>query len=331
MMRVPRCTGKSDLLIANMAQLPHHYRMPTELVLHIGTYLSPADYLSLEASCRHFRYMLQTETTKISDAFDRRKFFRRIKRDICSQAARAEIEALEGYKEGRTTRLLLSLENLFCSYCLSPHLVQFFSLNAVLESPFNRDCRGAAGVLRVCQHREMTFTEVRKAIPAKAREKYLCSHRDHYRDSGGPCIFDGARHLRKSRAAERWVLINPVYFHCQHWSYFNPEPLRLSISKIKVYLCQHLTPSSQAFFDLMYAPIRKDEDCCVKNSLVSESRCPHKDCNTRFTFRDLATRRAELEVSRALGNLLEPTSKKWLSHVQVATTTSSRARVARKQ
>ncbi|KAF2010243.1 hypothetical protein BU24DRAFT_73507 [Aaosphaeria arxii CBS 175.79] len=290
--------------------------MPTELILLIGGHMSEADYLSLEASCRHFRYMLQGETKKGFHLLDRRKeMLRRIKRHICCQAAHEELEVLKGH---RTTSSLLSLGKLFCSYCTSPHPVHLFKPDAILESLVTRVCRGAAGVIWVCKHRQMTFTEVKNAIPrSKAYAVYLCLHPDHYRDFDHPYLFDEYSYIRNTRADEKWFLHNnSVRFKTQPWGVFDTAPLRLGVSKINTHLCPHLRCSDKAFFDLMFAPIRRSIWAWPYLDTWSIFWCPHKNCYTRFFFMHLDHPQPSLQVQLALGNVLDPTAQEWLSHVQ---------------
>jgi hypothetical protein len=129
-------------------------RLPVELYLEITTYLEPADTLSLAAVSQHFSILSSSNPQHTKETLQ--DFSRRLKRDVYRLKANKEV-----------CKDISKLRHLLCKFCLSSHPRRMFDPSEAKKLPHTRECFGAR-TFRVCEHRELTFSEMQRLVRGMA-------------------------------------------------------------------------------------------------------------------------------------------------------------------
>jgi hypothetical protein len=129
-------------------------RLPVELYLEITTHLEPADTLSLAAASQHFSILSSSNPQHTKETLQ--DFGRRLKRDVYHLKANKEV-----------CKDISKLRHLLCKFSLSSHPRRMFDPSEAKKLPHTRECFGAR-TFRVCEHRELTFSEMQRLVRGMA-------------------------------------------------------------------------------------------------------------------------------------------------------------------
>ncbi|KAF2821260.1 hypothetical protein CC86DRAFT_374101 [Ophiobolus disseminans] len=279
------------------------HKLPVEILLQIGRFLSFPDRLSLRYTCRWFTANLPTHDARFQDRAD---FAARLTVDAYARRLRLE------------TRLIF-YDILFCRACLRPHEISSFSDSQRKQPPMTRKCIGASNALNVCNHNTLSLDAVIMYAYQQGREIHCKKHIGQSpavftSDGYGVTLtvalhetaFDNSNTL--SWTTVRRILIEKNWPICPHMHTTNVE-LQDRLFKKRAQTYRRKQRNVNADTGSVFAPAHVHTSTNI--------RCEYRQCDTTFTIkRAVPGGWFNMMVRRELGTLESATDPKWCAQLE---------------
>ncbi|KAK7533947.1 uncharacterized protein J3D65DRAFT_604987 [Phyllosticta citribraziliensis] len=292
--------------------------LPPELVFRVNDYLPTASSLSLAATCKGLRQLLDSKTKQALREFEvfrkslksrqdrkalltpRNEFLGFLRRDALSRAA--------SFERGRENEALR-----VCSFCARLHSRSAFCAGQLMQPPETRKCRGVEeGAFRMCQHVGFEWNSLRTTPSFTRFDCQKCDRRTYsFHERANVPLWNQEPYVHfQLRTYRRILSYEPgteVY----------GKDIRSRLGELCLNLCPHTVTSSKHFACIQNMEFVRDvrEATCVGQEL-----CIYPGCKTTFylswhtPWTIVGSRRGTISIvtERNLGRLEDATDPDWL-------------------
>ncbi|KAH7386070.1 hypothetical protein BKA66DRAFT_461429 [Pyrenochaeta sp. MPI-SDFR-AT-0127] len=288
------------------------YQLPPELILDVTDHLQTVDIFSLQLTCRRYTCLLQSRSRYKVTSHDRALLWDRLERDRYYRLAQAEACDVR------------NLHSILCSFCRDSHDKAQFQVSEVYKSPHIRKCMGSTGLLRICKHLALSFSEVQERLTKDTNIRCM-----HWPFSGCTTLF-----MSQVKHKYRVFHIDDLF-----WNEFDSSMtlLRSTIQEILMKLakpvCPHMRTDSPAFQQaILDSTCSRDlvETCCTRRPTTAEFAgpstraqmsisCPFKGCDTRVEIErwpNIGGGVVLAKIIRELGQMKSATDPKWCAQLE---------------
>ncbi|KAF2146090.1 uncharacterized protein K452DRAFT_305073 [Aplosporella prunicola CBS 121167] len=253
------------------------YRLPPEILLLVGANLTGSSTLSLQASSRRFRLIIGASTAREANQRSSKRFLNYLKNDKFARDCASE------------RRLWHNKDLKGCSGCRKEHPTNFFSPEELSKPPEARNCIGRTKVLRACDHKSLTFTEMENITKRMAqngqRGRPICSAPEH-----SDRLRERKPWLTRVASEEYWYGITHQYllFKTLRDQIVAMGPLHNVLARLNIQICPHSLSSVPNLFKLTqpydnYVLYDKDFEA-RPGSKHLRSSCETPNCYTFFSL-----------------------------------------------
>lgn len=147
-----------------MLKIPSLQNLPTEIILHVVSYLPTYAKVCVGYTCGRFRQILITQNVQYKPLYIEKEDIRTAKVLLRSLAFCRDCNAFQAehcsFEDPLRPKLLQNRfhnRTLFCSGCQRGHSILLFSDTEQQKSSDERVCIGRQGRIRLCQHQQLTY------------------------------------------------------------------------------------------------------------------------------------------------------------------------------
>ncbi|KAK7607842.1 hypothetical protein JOL62DRAFT_255602 [Phyllosticta paracitricarpa] len=301
--------------------------LPREIVYKIAEHLPLDSSLSLSATCRDLRCLLQPlvkETSKLG----RQQLLGFLDRDQLTRSIAYEIIS----DHDDTHRA--------CGACSTLHTTDLFDGGQLFQPPRLRACRGRRGKFRPCEHTayswdvmaQMPFDEDLDCGKEGTRDWAEVLHCQRCADEGSDGTFSKSwtwHQTNKNRLIARAIRDHKTFQFTKYrrimeipegWT-IRGEAIVRELGRLRWKVCPHTVTTSKQFSaikPIKFKFIKGDKDDLKIQDVVwrSYEYCSHSGCKTEL-FIDVSCNDIRLGISRDLGAMEGPNEADWLVHSSV--------------
>lgn len=265
------CASLDDIALRAQQNLQNSrlYQLPLELLIEVDKHLSGAEPIALRATSRKFLTNLKRTTPSKETC---RQFLKLLRNNDFFRAC-----AEEHGGQSRVGHPQL------CGHCKRTHLPSHFSTTQLRAPPETRKCHGINGVLRVCEHMQFSFHELRALRELSPDGNFFCNMHETFISSFGT-IAQPRPMLRLSQYGSytRRIMAFAAthYLHISSLQPFSTHRIFAALASMDHhFLCAHVRLSDPRTFTTRLKELAPP-DFWASN--VSEHECKVETCDTSF-------------------------------------------------